>query len=61
MDVEMYVGYDDRTWETMLVEIPDDTPEDQIEKFAQDELDKLLRDADVGVAFTGIYLMMEPE
>ena len=57
LDVEMYVGYMDRTWNNVLVEIPGDTPEDKIEEVASEKLQSELSKQNISVAFVGLYSM----
>ena len=50
--IELYIGYTDNTWSTVEVEIPADTPEEDIEEIAIEQLDTNLAQA---AAFIGLY------
>lgn len=50
--VELYIGYTDNTWDTVEVEVPDDTREEDIEEMAINELDTELYQS---AAFVGLY------
>jgi hypothetical protein len=55
MEIEMYVGVADNTWYTTTVEIPDDTPEKDINDVAADKLMREFEKKGVDVAFVGAY------
>lgn len=66
MRVEMYIGYTDHTWDTIVVEIPDNTHETDIEERANAKLRSILEQMgkdypDVQCAFTGIYHIDMPD
>ena len=53
--VEVYIGFDDHTWDTKMVEIPEDTPEMWVKEAAEK---KALYDVPItsrNVSFIGIY------
>jgi hypothetical protein len=39
--VELYVGYSDNTWNTMIVEVPINTPYNALEHVAEEEATKI--------------------
>jgi hypothetical protein len=53
-EVEYYRLWDDHTWDTDFIEIPADTPEQQIEQAVQAAIDKLAWKRNAPV-ITGIY------
>jgi hypothetical protein len=53
-EVEYYRLWNDHTWDTAYVEIPADTPEEQIEQAVRAAIDKLAWKRDAPV-ITGIY------
>jgi len=61
MRVEMYIGYTNHTWDTRVVEIPDDTHETDIEERANAKLQPILEAAKLEVSFTGIYHIDMPD
>ena len=59
MDIEMYVGYLDHTWQIVNVEIPDDTPENEIDTVAETKLEEQFKETEI--AFVGVYHIWEVE
>jgi len=60
--IEMYVGYLNHTWDTVFVEIPLSTPEEEIEKVATDKAISLFYNnpnTDDEVAFIDVYNVPE--
>jgi len=61
MDVELYVGYGSHRWDTTIIEIPEDTPADQVESVAIDIGQNLLfnnPNTEDEVAFVGVYSIL---
>ena len=54
-NIEIYTGYHDNTWDSYYVEIPADTPENDIEKVAIGIEENNLNQKGVIVAFIGLY------
>ena len=59
MDIEMYVGYLDHTWQIVNVEIPDDTTKNEISTVAETKLKEQFKETEI--AFFGIYHIWEAE
>ncbi len=60
-EVEVYRCWDDRTWDTEFVEIPADTPENDIGKAAEHAaLEAMRNSADLPVV-VGVYCIPDPD
>ena len=55
MEIEMFVGFPEKTWDTKTIEIPDDTPEADINDVAADTLMRKLEEEGTDVAFVGVF------
>lgn len=53
--VEVYRCWDDGTWDTGMVDIPDDTPEEDIERVAKDRTIELMADSPDLLCICGLY------
>jgi hypothetical protein len=58
-EIEMYVGYCSHTWDTEVIDIPGDTPEDKIESVAVAAMTAKLNAENVETAFIGVYHISE--
>lgn len=61
MEVEMFIGHPDKTWNTAFVTIPDDTPKEKINDVAADTMLRKLEEDEIEVAFVGVFHYNESE
>ena len=60
-EIEAYRCWDDHTWDTDMVEVPDDTPDDQLQAAVEHAtLEAMRNSADLPV-MVGVYHIPDPE